>query len=60
METSLAFTPPRYKKLELELRHALSKTSNEEYKRWALYTSFVFPKIAVRRAKILGNLLGKL
>jgi len=60
METSLAFSPPRYKKLELELRHALSKTSNEEYKRWALYTSFVFPKIAVRRAKNLGEFAGKI
>ena len=60
METELAFTKPRYKKLEWELRHALSKTSNEEYKKWALYTSLVFPQIAVRRAKNIGEFAGKI
>jgi len=60
METSLSVTPPRYKILELELRHALSKTTTEDYKKWALYTSIVFPQITVRRAKNLGEFAGKI
>ena len=60
MQNSISLTPIRYKILERELRHALSKTSNEEYKKWALYTSFVFPQIAYRRAKNLGEFAGKI
>ena len=54
MQKALGINPARYKKLELELRYALSKTTKEDYKKWALYTSFVFPQVTVRRAKNLA------
>ena len=60
MKKELAITLTRYEKLEWELKHALSKTSNEEFKKWALYTSIVFPQITVRRAKNLGEFAGKI
>ena len=60
MQNSLTVINPRYKKLEFEFRHALSNTSPEEFKRWALYTSLVFPNVAIRRAKNLGEFAGKI
>ena len=50
MKAELPFTLSRHKRLESELRYALDKTSKEDYKRWALYTSRVFPQVTVRRA----------
>ena len=60
MQKALGINTTRHKNLERELRHALSKTTNEDYKKWALYTSFVFPQIAYRRAKNLGEFAGKI
>ena len=60
MQKALGINPTRYKKLERELRHALSKTTKEDCKKWALYTSFVFPQVTVRRAKNLVEFAGKI
>ena len=35
MKPKLLFTLSRRKNLKRELRHALDKTSNEDYKKWA-------------------------
>ena len=60
MKAELPFTLSRRKRLESELRYALDKTSKEDYKRWALYTSRVFPQVTVRRASNLKDFAGNI